>query len=422
MSPSRKGRCSRGGGGSKREKYALLATLVFALLVTVRYHRILLDGLSIGELNNQYPISVVQSSSPPPEDLETIEFCAEKCRYVRAMCNGLHRDRLALPAPSCLNYSLTVKGDIYWQDFLENGTGTEAATGRGINFQRNQKTVELVDWAAGLATERRRQKMPSTGNATSTRRCESVPTENTNPMMWPEEFEFITKLMSNLKPTTYLEWGCGTSTSFYPLLSSGQVIAIDGYPPWCEKVASEPRVKCMVDEGRLKFYCPEIVGADGVTKLALQNVGKLPAGTPNEDIEAAMRIYVDTSFTRAVAETKIKMLDVALVDGRFRLQCALRLLPHLGPDSILLLHDFWVRLKAYKIVLEYYYVVGYARSVVALKKKEGMFDSEDMEKTIYEKYMKREYLFWYDIPEKRPNGVVKDRSIANADVGKNSST
>ena len=62
--------------------------------------------------------------------------------------------------------------------------------------------------------------------------CEEVPSKNNQPMMFPEEFEFITKLMANRKPETYLEWGCGTSTSFYPLLASGKVVAIDGYPPW----------------------------------------------------------------------------------------------------------------------------------------------------------------------------------------------
>ena len=44
--------------------------------------------------------------------------------------------------------------------------------------------------------------------------------------------EFIVKLFANAKPATYLEWGTGTSTSFYPLLASGSVYAIDGYPPW----------------------------------------------------------------------------------------------------------------------------------------------------------------------------------------------
>jgi len=49
----------------------------------------------------------------------------------------------------------------------------------------------------------------------------------------------------------------------------------------CEKVASEPRVKCMADEGRLNFYCPEIVGStDGLTRIELKDVGKIPEGTP----------------------------------------------------------------------------------------------------------------------------------------------
>ena len=128
--------------------------------------------------------------------------------------------------------------------------------------------------------------------------------------------------------------------------------------------------------------------------VPIPDISPLNTNFDSGDIEAAMRIYVDASFTRAVSETDVKILDVALVDGRFRTQCALKLLPFLGPDSILLLHDFWVRQNAYKIVLDYYYVVGYARSVVALKKKEDVFDSEE---TIYEKYMKTQYLTWFDI-------------------------
>jgi len=56
----------------------------------------------------------------------------------------------------------------------------------------------------------------------------------------------------------------------------------------CEKVASEPRVKCMVDEGRLNFYCPEIVGStDGLTRIELKDVGKIPEGTPSQEEKSA---------------------------------------------------------------------------------------------------------------------------------------
>jgi len=94
-------------------------------------------------------------------------------------------------------------------------------------------------------------------------------------------------------------------------------------------------------ENRLFFYCPEIVGADG-TKLELRQLGKIPAATKDEDVESAMDIYVN-SLSRSFNETGVSMFDVALVDGRFRVQCAIKLLPYLHDDSVLLMHDFFVR-------------------------------------------------------------------------------
>ena len=96
-----------------------------------------------------------------------------------------------------------------------------------------------------------------------------------------------------------------------------------------------------------------------------------------------MEVMDGSTYVSAEGDTMIKKLrwmeegsvtkfDVALVDGRFRLQCALKLLPYLHSESVLLMHDFWLRIPAYKDVLDYYYVIGYARSVVALKKKPGL--------------------------------------------------
>ena len=52
----------------------------------------------------------------------------------------------------------------------------------------------------------------------------------------------MTKTLIARKPRTYLEWGCGRSTSFYPLLVSGTVIAIDSYPDWCRNISTDPVV------------------------------------------------------------------------------------------------------------------------------------------------------------------------------------
>lgn len=187
-----------------------------------------------------------------------------------------------------------------------------------------------------------------------------------------------------------MEWGTGTSTSFYPLLASGSVYAIDGYPPWCEKVKTDPRVKCMTeDEKRMHFYCPELTGADGTTLVKLEETGRISKNTPKKDVEAAMSTYVN-----AIDTFDLKSLDIALVDGRFRIQCALKLLPYLHSESVLLLHDFWVR-KPYHEVLKYYHVIGYARSVVALKKKGDL--SREQEREVYKNYMTYEAIPWIEL-------------------------
>ena len=51
------------------------------------------------------------------------------------------------------------------------------------------------------------------------------------------------------------------------------MFAINGYPPCCEKVMSEPRVKCLMEEKRMKFYCPELLGADKGSKGKLEEMG-----------------------------------------------------------------------------------------------------------------------------------------------------
>lgn len=79
----------------------------------------------------------------PPEPLDTVEFCAEKCKHVPEMCTeNAYRDRLSLPAPSCLRYSTTIEDDIYWRHW-----DRRRQTGEGIYLERHEKTNRLISWA-----------------------------------------------------------------------------------------------------------------------------------------------------------------------------------------------------------------------------------------------------------------------------------
>ena len=116
-----------------------------------------------------------QAQLQSPEPLEKIQFCAEKCRYVKEMCTtNKYRDTLQLPAPTCLTYSQTPEEDIYWASLQTKD--------QKLNKERNEKTLELVQWAAVRARERRGE-----GQENSHFKCEEAPSSHTEPMMFPEE-------------------------------------------------------------------------------------------------------------------------------------------------------------------------------------------------------------------------------------------
>ena len=46
----------------------------------------------------------------PPESLDTINFCAEKCKHIKDMCTGLY-EKESFPAPKCLKWSYALAED-----------------------------------------------------------------------------------------------------------------------------------------------------------------------------------------------------------------------------------------------------------------------------------------------------------------------
>ena len=59
-------------------------------------------------------------------------------------------------------------------------------------------------------------------------------------------------------------------------------------------------------------------------------------------------------------------VDLVLVDGRFRVACALAGVPRLGADAVLLVHDFWQRASYQPPVLRHFDLLGSAGTLVLL--------------------------------------------------------
>ena len=182
------------------------------------------------------------------------------------------------------------------------------------------------------------------------------------------ELEYISGLMINLKPETYVEWGTGMSSQWYPLLA-WRSLAIDHVPAWCDQVGGLAVPSCLTEKGAFTMSC-----AQGVPMEKLGEFGTVSPDLSPEEKETVVHdifeAYVENGG-RAVADTfgAADSVDFALVDGRFRVACALRLLPMLRERAVVVLHDFWARVGAYKDVFRYYDVIGAQQSVVALRKK-----------------------------------------------------
>ncbi|HTG19783.1 MAG TPA: hypothetical protein VK681_07045 [Reyranella sp.] len=65
-------------------------------------------------------------------------------------------------------------------------------------------------------------------------------------------------------------------------------------------------------------------------------------------------------------------VDFVLIDGRFRVACALMALLKARPHARVAFHDFWTRLRAYGAVLPFFDVVGRAGSLAILAARQDL--------------------------------------------------
>lgn len=116
--------------------------------------------------------------------------------------------------------------------------------------------------------------------------------------------------------THYLEWGCGTSTAIAARQVSGSVTSIDSSPDWIA------RVQRSIEAPRIE---PRFVHAD---------IGAVGAfGYPTD--EGTRGRWPDYSNP---LRHVMRRPDLVLVDGRFRVACALQTFA--AWNTLVLVHDY----------------------------------------------------------------------------------
>jgi hypothetical protein len=168
-----------------------------------------------------------------------------------------------------------------------------------------------------------------------------------------------------------VEYGCGGSTVLSIRLAQ-RVISVEADQVWIERTSAHPAIAEALGSGKLRLLHADI-GPIGTWSRPLD-----PSTAPQwpEYWEAPWRLLrAERRLPRRLGGIRRLLRSpepaaggeawVVLVDGRFRVACALHAALWIGPGDVVLIHDFWPR-KPYHVILKYFVPIARAETMVAL--------------------------------------------------------
>jgi hypothetical protein len=168
------------------------------------------------------------------------------------------------------------------------------------------------------------------------------------PSMLDSEIDCFSRHLS--KTDCYLEFGCGGSTMLAQELGVRQLISIESDKAWAAAVRDQPAIRPKVASGEYRVTWvdigPTTVWGHPVDR---QNAGRWP------------------DYSMEVWKKLDQMPSLVLVDGRFRLSCAIQTLIHGGVDTRLAFHDF--EREYYHAILEFTDVVEQVDRLCVMTRK-----------------------------------------------------
>jgi len=152
----------------------------------------------------------------------------------------------------------------------------------------------------------------------------------------------------------YFEWGCGGSTTMMIEDTEAEVTSVESSKEWISKVKGDISAG---EQARLHMKWVDI----GRTR----EWGNPANSTRRSDWP---------NYSAAICKESTKP-DTVLVDGRFRVACALKA-ALCAPAAKLLIHDFTNRPEYQKPVLEVYDMVSSAQRMAVFKRKNDVSDAD----------------------------------------------
>jgi len=168
------------------------------------------------------------------------------------------------------------------------------------------------------------------------------------PAMTDNEIRFLESYFG--KCSHYFEFGCGGSTYNACKHSNIQTIeSVESSQQWINKLSSNPLISS--SKNKIQFHYIDI------------NADNNKFGRPKDSSKKQNWAL----YSRQINKTP-KKYDLVLIDGRFRVACALHTLDSIDPSGIVLIHDYTNR-PYYYIVEKFYNRVAVVEKLCAFQKK-----------------------------------------------------
>ncbi len=169
-----------------------------------------------------------------------------------------------------------------------------------------------------------------------------------------EKYFFDEKIKNS---DVYLEYGMGGSTFRVLQKSNAKVYSIDSSTDWISLMREYRQIRKMEKKGRLSLFHVDI-GSTGEWGKPIDNSDK--EKFPN---------YSSHIFTLIDKDS----IDTVLIDGRFRVACALITILECNQNNNLqiMIHDFWNR-EEYHVLLKYFDVINKVDTLGVFKIKNNI--------------------------------------------------
>lgn len=190
---------------------------------------------------------------------------------------------------------------------------------------------------------------------------------STKPIMTDKERNLFINSISNSK--YYLEFGAGGSTFLVLKTTNAKVFSVEGDNNWIDNMRRNYFIYEQELLGKLTFY--------------YMDIGKIRYSSyPIDDSKRDYYPNYSSKIFEYLNIDTINKIDTILIDGRFRVACALNTILNVNKDANIIIHDFFNR-DYYHILLKYLDCINKVDTLGVFKIKDNI-DKNDIIKLLEE--------------------------------------